>query len=235
MASAAPGMLLYIDSKDMSTSSASVGCVVEVIQRTQDEGNDDTLFLARGLQRMCLQGDDAGKPTVPCLVLPHESSLCMPREAAEGRCHVPAWACRMYDCKSLARRVHDIVSRVAPNLQPPAMDPLRLSYWLLRTLPLEYVMRQELLEMDSVAQRLHAELDVLQGMSTLYCMFCRHEVQVLRGVTSAIHMFCTGGQALRCHQSDRGGRCSRHLHQPSWLRYARHMMITRCSTLCSSA
>lgn len=178
----------------------SVGCIMELTQQTQDaEQRDDTCYLARGLRRVSLGGANGfggRQPLVPCTVLPPESPLAMPREAADERCHLPAWACRMYDCNTLAHEVCEVLQHVAPSMQPTEVDPLQLSYWLLRTLPLECAARQNLLEMDCVAQRLQAELDVLRGMSSLYCILCRYEVRpasvaYIVGVT----MLDTGGQA----------------------------------------
>lgn len=160
-----------------------VGCIVELLQHTEPapEGEEDICYLARGLRRVGLGNTGGGLgmrgPLVPCKMLPQESALGMPREAADNRGHWAFWACRMHDCNCVAQDVRQVLHHAAPSMQPPDCDPLQLSYWLLRTLPLECYVRQNLLEMDSVAQRLQAELVLLRGMSVLYCILCRYEVR----------------------------------------------------------
>jgi hypothetical protein len=53
--------------------------------------------------------------------------------------------------------------RPEPTTPPaPPSDPLRLSYWVASTLHVHPRERQQLLEMDDVAGRLQAELDLLR-------------------------------------------------------------------------
>ena len=105
-------------------------------------------------------------------VLPEPLLLAVPPEARAGMAwHLP----RLYDSYDpwqLAKRARKLFHSIAPQARQFEGNPLELSYFLLSNLPVDDDVRQQLLEVATVDERLRRECRLLQALGTLCCRAC---------------------------------------------------------------
>lgn len=171
--------------------SHTVGCIAEV----QQAGADGVL--ARGLQRctvdlrfVSLEEHDSGRH-VRATVLAEDMPAAGPAMGAQSPAFWPAAMWQRVDPQSLAATASQMCAEAMPQVRlPSARDPLGLSFWLNRNLPLDNRTRQRVLEQPSAAHRLIRQIALLRTMGGIFCLGCQEEVASCSGL---IHLSSFGG------------------------------------------
>eukprot|EP00887_Chlorella_sp_A99_P001237 scaffold14.g1237.t1 len=182
--------------------SHTVGCIAEV----QQAGADGVL--ARGLQRctvdlrfVSLEEHDSGRHAVRATVLAEDMPAAGPAMGAQSPAFWPAAMWQRVDPQSLAATASQMCAEAMPQVRlPSARDPLGLSFWLNRNLPLDNRTRQRVLEQPSAAHRLIRQIALLRTMGGIFCLGCQEEVASCSGL---IHLSSFGGWVYHVVTVDR--------------------------------
>lgn len=116
----------------------------------------------------------------------------------------PAWVYEQYDPERLVKRMLEILSchkatksfqKADENVLIPT-DPVELSFWVARSLPIKDSRRLVLLRMNSAIERLRWEIFTLNKLSLLCCLQCGQSVAHQQDVFS---MSAEGLQGTYCN------------------------------------
>ncbi|XP_026283490.1 protein cereblon isoform X1 [Frankliniella occidentalis] len=87
----------------------------------------------------------------------------------------PLWIYEQYDPQVLVKRMKRVLSTYTAASQIPS-DPIELSFWVARSLPVSDAVRLIPLRMNSAIQRLRWELNTLEKPSILCCRNCNQTI-----------------------------------------------------------
>ncbi|XP_034232877.1 protein cereblon isoform X2 [Thrips palmi] len=107
----------------------------------------------------------------------------------------PAWVYDQYDPERLVKQMLEILS-CHKAVSPIPTDPVALSYWVARSLPIKDSRRLVLLRMNSAIDRLRWEIFTLNKLSLLCCRQCGQHVAHQQDVFS---MSVEGMQGTYCN------------------------------------
>ena len=90
----------------------------------------------------------------------------------------PPWVYKMYDPATVVQRMKQKLNKWNETIQAEKLtdDPVELSFWVCKNLPLDDSQRLNLLSIDNAVQRLRCALSVMEKCSVICCRECKTQV-----------------------------------------------------------
>eukprot|EP01025_Chloroclados_australasicus_P010181 TRINITY_DN1401_c0_g1_i1.p1 TRINITY_DN1401_c0_g1~~TRINITY_DN1401_c0_g1_i1.p1 ORF type:complete len:519 (-),score=24.51 TRINITY_DN1401_c0_g1_i1:1356-2912(-) len=174
-----------------TTETYVVGCLVQIVKVHADKNGIITSCIGIGRHRISIykaeklnNGEDFS--LVKCIVQPDELPPKISKEVVWDYAVFPQCMLKMYDCYSIADQLKRILCESMPFVKEFHGNPMELSYWCIRSLPLNYQLYRQSLKVNLVL-RLTSLVQYLQGQNKrICCSCCGVELGVLQDIFSLL-------------------------------------------------